>query len=292
MTSKQTPEALPAEYGFGWGTGGGGYGHGGAFKTDMHIDPKLGLITVYMVQQAGWCNDETGNQVKAAFQKEATRSRAMTASAGPWPYPEGRVVILDQFRAPAANLKGQEPARGTGVWHVTTHGDSSISTDGSRAFVRVNGGTPGSGTVMASLPFAPAADTLYVLRACYSFNEPVNADAWMGTGFCDGAGRKGPWMLVRPPKSEVADGQAVGFTGGDLRTACHGTVYAPLYPDVTAALVWSTRTQEVRYYVNNILQGSLKLSENGGMERVFLQGFQTGAAVTVREVRLTAQTAP
>ena len=41
MTSEQTPDAVNAQYGFGWGTGGGGYGHGGAFKTDMHIDPKL-----------------------------------------------------------------------------------------------------------------------------------------------------------------------------------------------------------------------------------------------------------
>ena len=175
------------------------------------------------------------------------------------------------------------------MWKVTANGDSDVSTDGTRAIVCVNAGTPGSGSVMASLPFAPAADTLYVLEASYAFTEPVKADAWMGTGFCDGDGRKGPWMLVRPPKSEVADGQTVGFTGGDLRTACHGTVYAPLYPEVTAALVWNTRTRDVRFYVNNILQGSLKLAEPPDVGRVFFQGFQTGAAVTVRSIRLSAQ---
>jgi CubicO group peptidase (beta-lactamase class C family) len=69
MTSKQTPEALKDQYGFGWATGGGGFGHGGAYATNMSIDPKRGLITVFMVQHAGFPGN--GRESLAAFRKAA-----------------------------------------------------------------------------------------------------------------------------------------------------------------------------------------------------------------------------
>ena len=69
MTSKQTPESLKDQYGLGWATGGGAYGHGGAYATNMSIDPKLGLITVYMVQHAGFPGN--GRESLAAFRKAA-----------------------------------------------------------------------------------------------------------------------------------------------------------------------------------------------------------------------------
>jgi CubicO group peptidase (beta-lactamase class C family) len=43
MTSKQTPNELKD-----------GYGHGGAMATNMSIDTKRGMITVYLVQNAGF----------------------------------------------------------------------------------------------------------------------------------------------------------------------------------------------------------------------------------------------
>src|SRR5262249_2446923 len=49
MTSKQTGDALKEGYGLGWSTGGGTFGHGGAHATNMTIDPKHGLITVFLV---------------------------------------------------------------------------------------------------------------------------------------------------------------------------------------------------------------------------------------------------
>ena len=68
MTSKQTG-ALKEGYGLGWATGGGGFGHGGAQATNMTIDAKRGLITVFLVQHAGFPGN--GGQSQAAFQKAA-----------------------------------------------------------------------------------------------------------------------------------------------------------------------------------------------------------------------------
>ncbi len=72
MTSNQTGD-LPQAYGFGLSADkkpGGPYGHGGAYSTNMHIDPERGLITVFMVQHAGWPNDG-GKKVQPTFQKAA-----------------------------------------------------------------------------------------------------------------------------------------------------------------------------------------------------------------------------
>ena len=69
MTSKQTGETVKEGYGLGWSTGGGRYGHGGAYATDMSIDAKRGLITVFLVQHAGFPGD--GAKSLAAFRKAA-----------------------------------------------------------------------------------------------------------------------------------------------------------------------------------------------------------------------------
>ena len=68
MTSKQTGDALKDQYGLGWSTG-GNIGHGGAHATGMSIDPKRGLIYVWMVQHAGFPGD--GNKSQGAFRKAA-----------------------------------------------------------------------------------------------------------------------------------------------------------------------------------------------------------------------------
>ncbi len=69
MTSKQTAEGL-AGYGFGFAIGPNNYGHGGAYSTNMTIDSQKGLITIFMVQHAGWRSDE-GKQIMPAFHKAA-----------------------------------------------------------------------------------------------------------------------------------------------------------------------------------------------------------------------------
>jgi CubicO group peptidase (beta-lactamase class C family) len=69
MTTKQTGKALKDAYGLGWSTNNGVFGHGGAHATNMSIDSKRGLITVFMVQHAGFPAD--GGKSHGVFQKTA-----------------------------------------------------------------------------------------------------------------------------------------------------------------------------------------------------------------------------
>jgi CubicO group peptidase (beta-lactamase class C family) len=69
MTSKQTGEGVKVGYGIGWATSGDAFGHGGAYATNMQIDTKRGLVTVYMVQHNGFPGN--GGQGLAAFRKAA-----------------------------------------------------------------------------------------------------------------------------------------------------------------------------------------------------------------------------
>jgi CubicO group peptidase (beta-lactamase class C family) len=291
MTSKQTPAPLNEQYGFGWGTG-ASFGHGGAYKTNMNIDPRLGLITVFMVQSAGWRDEAHGNRVPATFNQEATRTAAAAAAAIPLPYADGTVLLKEDFHRAAPSLAGQAPAVGTGTWSLSGSGDSTLAASGSQGVMTVGGGEIGKGSVRASLPFTPQAGMLHALMVTYHISRPVHADAWVGTGFCDAASREVGWMLVRPQDSDVSDGHMVGFTGHELQVACEGTVYAPLFPDITATVTWNARSNEFKYYVNNILQGSGVAASAPAPAQIFFQGFQTGGAVTVKEVRLTVQPAP
>jgi CubicO group peptidase (beta-lactamase class C family) len=69
MTSRQTPASVKENYGVGWTTG-GTFGHGGALSTNMTIDPQRGLITVFLVQHAGFPND-AGSKIQPAFVRAA-----------------------------------------------------------------------------------------------------------------------------------------------------------------------------------------------------------------------------
>ena len=65
MTSKQTGDAVKDGYGIGWSTNGATYGHGGALATNMTIDPQRGLITIFLVQHAGFPGE--GGKSHGAF---------------------------------------------------------------------------------------------------------------------------------------------------------------------------------------------------------------------------------
>lgn len=69
MTSKQTGAKLNVGYGLGWATNNGVFGHGGAYGTNMTIDPERGLILVFMVQHNGFPKD--GANSHDSFQKAA-----------------------------------------------------------------------------------------------------------------------------------------------------------------------------------------------------------------------------
>lgn len=68
MTSRQTGD-LKQSYGFGWAVGGDWYGHGGAYATNMTVSSKEGLITIFMVQHAGFPGN--GQQSHEAFKQAA-----------------------------------------------------------------------------------------------------------------------------------------------------------------------------------------------------------------------------
>lgn len=62
MTSTQTGDIPNANYGLGWSTSAkadetkvipGGCGHGGAYSTNLWIDPKTGIVTVLMIHRPG-----------------------------------------------------------------------------------------------------------------------------------------------------------------------------------------------------------------------------------------------
>jgi len=69
MTRKQTADSIKDEYGLGWATGGGTFGHGGAYATNMTIDPKRRLVLIFLVQHAGFPGD--GDKAQGAFRGAA-----------------------------------------------------------------------------------------------------------------------------------------------------------------------------------------------------------------------------
>ncbi|MCE9604832.1 MAG: beta-lactamase family protein [Planctomycetia bacterium] len=69
LTSKQTGDAVKDGYGLGFSVGGGSFGHGGAMSTNMNVDTTTGLITVFLVQHAGYAND--GGKCSGVFRDQA-----------------------------------------------------------------------------------------------------------------------------------------------------------------------------------------------------------------------------
>lgn len=74
MTRRQTPDNVKVSYGLGWAVAPDGFGHGGAMATNMWLDSKRGLITVFMVQHVGFPGD--GAKSLTAFRKAAEEKYA------------------------------------------------------------------------------------------------------------------------------------------------------------------------------------------------------------------------
>jgi len=71
MTTNET-QMNKHSYGFGWAMIDKGFGHGGAYKTSMDIYPDLGLISIFLVQQASeWPNG--AKNVLPTFQDAAKK---------------------------------------------------------------------------------------------------------------------------------------------------------------------------------------------------------------------------
>jgi CubicO group peptidase (beta-lactamase class C family) len=59
ITTKETPGTVTKPYGFGWNVGDGYFEHSGAYKTDMKVDWKHGLVIVFLVQRADdWSSED------------------------------------------------------------------------------------------------------------------------------------------------------------------------------------------------------------------------------------------
>jgi len=69
LARRQTPETVKENYGLGFALNADGFGHGGAMATNMTIDPKLRLITIFMVQHAGFPGN--GKECQGTFRKAA-----------------------------------------------------------------------------------------------------------------------------------------------------------------------------------------------------------------------------
>jgi CubicO group peptidase (beta-lactamase class C family) len=67
MTSRQTGTGISDSYGFGWYAGKGTFGHPGVYKTNMTIDRQHGIITIFLVQQAGPWPTEEGKKMLRMF---------------------------------------------------------------------------------------------------------------------------------------------------------------------------------------------------------------------------------
>lgn len=73
MTRRQTAADIPTAYGFGFSLTGETFGHGGAYGTSMTVDPKKGLITIFLIQNAGWLSEES-RKIGGVFRIAAEKS--------------------------------------------------------------------------------------------------------------------------------------------------------------------------------------------------------------------------
>ena len=71
LATRQTGEGIKDSYGLGWAVGDGWLGHGGALATNMTVNYKQGLATVWLIQHAGFPQD--GDKAHGAFMQAANQ---------------------------------------------------------------------------------------------------------------------------------------------------------------------------------------------------------------------------
>lgn len=69
LTRRQTHDSLPTSYGLGFSTGPGTFGHGGAYATNTLAHVPQGIVTVWLVQHAGFPG--TGDRAEGMFRAAA-----------------------------------------------------------------------------------------------------------------------------------------------------------------------------------------------------------------------------
>ncbi len=81
ITSKQTGNDVTKSYGFGWNIGDGIFEHSGAYKTDMKVDRKRGLIIVFLVQHANDWATEQRDRLMNSLEERASSAFANQIAA-------------------------------------------------------------------------------------------------------------------------------------------------------------------------------------------------------------------
>jgi CubicO group peptidase (beta-lactamase class C family) len=257
MTTKETSSAIKMDYGFGLMTGGDKASHGGAAGTHMLINQRLGLVTVYMVQQAGKWPHPEGDTILPNFISAANSLMVDRLSSKPLQL-QGKTEMEDTFAYAAADINGHTPTTGADKWSAFYSPESVISTDGTRALINTAGGKPGSGGAIALYPFTAKKDMCYTLVVTFDFTRIPGVSSMGAFGFAVGShGEKAsPWMLIEAQNAKDGDSGIVGFCDDPERQAGNWASYAAFYPTITGVITLNTKTGRVEYYINNILQGT------------------------------------
>ena len=104
ITTKETGDLVAKSYGFGWNVGYGFFEHSGAYKTDMKVDVKRGLIVIFLVQHANdWKLEEREHLM------DALEDTAIPAESGTRAVAHAGMVSPNGIPT-AANITAEEQA--------------------------------------------------------------------------------------------------------------------------------------------------------------------------------------
>jgi len=199
----------------------------------------------------------------------------------------------DAFSYTAADINGHSPTTGGGKWNAFYSPESVISVDGTKALINTAGGKPGSGGAIALYPFTPKKNMLYALVVTLDYLKLPGVSSMGGFGFAAGdhGEKANPWMIVRAQNSEGGDSGIIGFCDDPEREAGGWVAYAAFYPTITGVITLNTKTNQVDYYINNILQGGVIVSPPK-INYLFFKNQNTGDALAIKNIKLLSQPAP
>jgi hypothetical protein len=208
------------------------------------------------------------------------------------------IAMQDKFTYTSSNINGHAPTTGTGVWSTYYGTGSNISSTGTQAVMLVNSGTIGASTAVANYSFTPAPNTLYTIQVTLNYTGPIGSghDCWAGVGFSNSTGggnngsNNGPWMLIRPQATST-DTPGTGGFHGSVSNGSGNVPAADFANPIVATVTWNTSTGQAQYFIDGIIQSSWTVTTTlpSGAYYALVQGFQTGSAVNIGNVTLTAQ---
>lgn len=111
ITTKETGPQVSKSYGLGWTVGNGFYEHGGAYRTDMKVDMKDGLVIVFLTQRSNsWKHGEAGRIMDALEQAGvAMQSGPMLSPRGTPTEPEISAQLQSEIDDDIARHLGDVP---------------------------------------------------------------------------------------------------------------------------------------------------------------------------------------